>query len=38
MSWRASEDDEGQPRRGVRTEPVEDDGERSGGATGSPQP
>ncbi|XP_061330461.1 uncharacterized protein LOC133280091 isoform X3 [Pezoporus flaviventris] len=34
MSWRASEDDEGQPRRRVRMEPVEEDGERgTGGRT-----
>ncbi|XP_062474184.1 uncharacterized protein LOC134163372 isoform X4 [Pezoporus occidentalis] len=30
MSWRDSEDDEGQPRRRVRMEPVEEDGERRG--------
>ncbi|XP_065523154.1 uncharacterized protein LOC136008195 isoform X3 [Lathamus discolor] len=30
MSWRASEDDEGQPRRRVRMEPVEENGERRG--------
>ncbi|KAM9572874.1 uncharacterized protein ACIB01_002008 [Guaruba guarouba] len=30
MSWRASEDDEGQLRRRVRMEPVEEDGERGG--------
>ncbi|KAM4684569.1 uncharacterized protein AAGF69_006133 [Amazona ochrocephala] len=30
MSWRASEDDEDQPRRRARMEPVEEDGERGG--------